>query len=339
MVHSSPTLPPLDTLETFTLTARKGSFSATARTLGITHGAVSRQIGRLERWLGGPVFERAARGVVLTPDGQRFLARAEAALDMLGGAENRWVPRQSAGTVRISVTTSFAALWLFPRLASIERDDVRVDIVIEHRLADFADGIDLAVRCGRGPWDGVIAALLWREEARPIASPAVARALRGNHASDLLAMPLLHDSTIAGWRDWMATDGIDYRPRPSDRRFEDYNLVLDACAAGLGLALARSGLADARLRDGTLVTVADRAIENPVAFHLIRPDAMLRRPAVLAAERLLAAAACDDRTAIDFLAGRVQSRSADGSPLAGHVRDTGLAGGGMRRHTGSIAEQ
>ena len=67
MVHSSPTLPPLDTLETFARAARLGSFSAAAEEAGITHGAVSRQVGRLERWMGVRLFEREARGVALTP--------------------------------------------------------------------------------------------------------------------------------------------------------------------------------------------------------------------------------------------------------------------------------
>ena len=34
---------------------------------GVTHGAVSRQVSRLERWMGIRLFERKARGVTLTP--------------------------------------------------------------------------------------------------------------------------------------------------------------------------------------------------------------------------------------------------------------------------------
>ena len=52
------------------------------------------------------------------------------------------------------------------------------------------------------------------------------------------------------WRAWFAAHGIDYRPRPQDRRFEDYNLVLDAAAHGLGVALARPPLVGEALRAG-----------------------------------------------------------------------------------------
>jgi DNA-binding transcriptional LysR family regulator len=92
MVHSSPTLPPLDTLETFARAARLGSFSAAAEEAGITHGAVSRQVSRLERWMGVKLFERAARGVTLTPEGMRFFARTDEALALLGNNGERWRP-------------------------------------------------------------------------------------------------------------------------------------------------------------------------------------------------------------------------------------------------------
>src|SRR6201999_1935380 len=62
MAHTSDLLP-LDTLRAFEAAARTGSFSAAAEALSVTHGAVSRQIAKLERWLGQRLFERQARGV------------------------------------------------------------------------------------------------------------------------------------------------------------------------------------------------------------------------------------------------------------------------------------
>ncbi len=303
MVHSSLHLPPLDTLEAFVTAARTGSFSATATRLGITHGAVSRQISRLERWLGAPVFEREARGVTLNPDGWRFYARAEAALATLGDVETRWAPQRRSAVVRLSATPSFAGLWLFPRLAALEGGDLSVDIIVEHRLADFSDGVDLAVRCGKGPWEGVASALLWRESLFPVASPALAATLpKAITARDLMAVPLIHDSTIAGWQSWLASEGVSYSQRPPDRRFEDYNLVLEACAAGLGLALGRSGLVEPALASGRLVRLGERQVQNTVAFHLVRPESPLRAPAAEFAARLLRLAETPAETIADFTA-------------------------------------
>jgi DNA-binding transcriptional LysR family regulator len=80
---------------------------------------------------------------------------------------------------------------------------------------------------------------------------------------------------------------VDYVPHGQDRRFEDYNLVIDACCQGLGIALARPPLSTAAVADGRLVRVSDRTIDYHVAFHLIRSDEALRGPAAELAGRLL----------------------------------------------------
>lgn len=303
MVHSSPTLPPLDTLETFARAARLGSFSAAAEEAGITHGAVSRQVGRLERWMGVRLFERAARGVALTPEGMRFFARAEEALSLLGNTTERWTPRPSKAVVRLSVTPSIASLWLFPRLAELERNDMQIDISLEHRLADFAEGTDLAIRCGKGPWAGVRAETLWQEQIFPVAAPDLAERLGGRvDAASLLELPVIHDSNITGWKRWLAAEDLTYSPRGQDRRFEDYNIVLDACMEGLGIALARPPLADRALKSGRLVTVSKRTIAHHVAFHLIGPVEKLRAPAAELARRILTATGKSEETIHAFLA-------------------------------------
>jgi len=303
MVHSSQTLPPLDTLETFARAARLGSFSAAAEEGGVTHGAVSRQISRLERWMGVRLFTREARGVVLTPEGMRFFARAEEALALLGDADERWLPRRNKAVVRLSVTPSVASLWLFSRLPKLEAKDIHLEMILEHRLADFSEGIDLAIRCGKGPWAGVRSLPLWQEKLFPIAAPALAARL-GPHpdAKAMLELPILHDSNIEAWRRWLAAEGIDYVPRGQDRRFEDYNLVIDACAQGVGIALARPPLVDAALASGRVVAVSERTIDHHVAFHLIRPNDALKGAAAEFARRFLEEAGQDETAIAAFIA-------------------------------------
>ena len=73
-------------------------------------------------------------------------------------------------------------------------------------------------------------------------------------------------------------------------RFEDYNLVIEACVQGVGIALARPPLSDVAFAAGSLVAVCDRALDQHVSFHLIRPDGALSGPAVELARRLLSEA-------------------------------------------------
>jgi LysR family glycine cleavage system transcriptional activator len=260
MDHSSP-LPPLDTLRAFEAAARSGSFSAAAEALNLTHGAVSRQVAKLEHWLGLRVFERQARGVALTPEGQRLFQRTQEAFSVFADSSDRWSEPRGAAVVRFSATPSVCSLWLMPRWQLLESGDpaVRIMLQVDHRKVDLEEeGIDLAIRCGRGGTPGRVSVQLFEEWCYPVASPELARAIGEGKPERFLDQPLIHDSDAAGWRAWFNAQGLDFRPRATDRRFEDYNLVLDAAASGLGVALSRPPLAQAQVDAGRIARVDQR---------------------------------------------------------------------------------
>lgn len=76
-------IPPTESLVAALEAARLGSFSVAAAELGITHAAVSRRVAVVEEWVGSRLFERHGRGVVLTPNGQRVVARVRGALEQI----------------------------------------------------------------------------------------------------------------------------------------------------------------------------------------------------------------------------------------------------------------
>lgn len=90
-------------LRLFDEVAREGSFTAAAELLGYTQSAVSRRIAALERAAGGPLFERLARGVRLTPAGVALHRHAAAVLERLGraGEELAAIHGGSGGTLRV----------------------------------------------------------------------------------------------------------------------------------------------------------------------------------------------------------------------------------------------
>ncbi|MET0428457.1 MAG: LysR family transcriptional regulator, partial [Microvirga sp.] len=283
MIHSSSMLPPLEALRALEAAAQTGSFSGAAEALNLTHGAVSRQIAKLEHWLGQKVFERHARGVSLTPGGLRLYQRASEAFALIADTSGRWTELRGPSVVKLTSIPSVSGLWLMPRLLSLESSgqgrasdsgsgsgvppsdegivrrgtlhppmhaglgagdpDLRIELTVEHRHIDLeAEAIDLAIRCGRGAHPHRISIRLFEEHCYPVAAPEHAAALGPGSPERLLGLPLIHDSDALPWRAWFAQHGLDYRQRPYDRRFEDYNLVLDAAANGLGIALARPPL-------------------------------------------------------------------------------------------------
>jgi LysR family glycine cleavage system transcriptional activator len=111
-------------------------------------------------------------------------------------------------------------------------------------------------------------------------------------------------SDASAWRAWFAAQGLDYRPRPQDRRFEDYNLVLDAATHGLGIALARPPLVRDILAAKRLVAADQRRSLNTVAYWLDRPEGKLRPAALELARRIMRAADMDMQRAATFFAAK-----------------------------------
>ena len=305
MNHSSPDqLLPLDTLRAFEAAGRTGSFSGAAEALDVTHGAISRQIAKLERWLGQRLFDRQARGVGLTPEGQRLFLRATEALALIADSSDRWIEAKGSAVVRLAALPSVSGLWLMPRLRFLETGEpnLRVELIVEHREGDLADdAVDLALRCGRGAVPKRVSVQLFEEHCFPIAAPELAQEIGQGKPERLLNFPLIHDSDATGWRAWLGAQGLDYRPRRQDRRFEDYNLVLDAAVHGLGIALARPPLVQDVLAQGRVVAVDDRTVLNPVAYWLDRPEGTLRPAAAEFARRIMLAAELGEDAAASFL--------------------------------------
>jgi len=305
MDHSlTPRLPPLETLRAFDAAARTGSFSAAAERLNVTHGAISRQVAKLENWLGLKLFERGARGVGLTLEGQRLFHRTNEAFALIADNTDRWREQRGPAVVRLATIPSICALWLIPRLTVLEKGEpkLRITLNVDIRQNDLEqEGIDLSIRCGRGVIPGRVSVRLFEENLFPIASPVLVEAIGAGNAERLLAHPLIHDSDASGWRAWLGAQGIDYRPRPQDRRFEDYNLVLDAAAHGLGIALARPPLATGMIENGRLAVVDERTVLNPVAYWLDRPEGRIRPAAVELAGRIADAAGTERAALVRFL--------------------------------------
>jgi len=114
-------LPPLNALRVFEVAARTGSYAEAAAELGLTHGAVSRQIAALEGWLGQRFFARTGRCMVATPIARVFAAEVRVSFDRLIAAAEACGRPGARRILRVSAPISFAMRWLIPRLAPSTR--------------------------------------------------------------------------------------------------------------------------------------------------------------------------------------------------------------------------
>ncbi len=279
-------LPPLNALKAFEAAARHLSFTKAAEELFVTQAAVSHQIKGLEEVLGIALFRRLNRALMLTEEGQALFPALRGALDQIAGALEQIQARGASGVITVSTMDSFAVNWLVPRLNRFRHLHPEIDVHISSsdHLVDFVtEGVDVALRYGRGQWPGVTAERLMTEELFPVCSPSLLE--NGpplGKPSDLLHHTLLHDDMRVDWRMWHMAAGISVENANRGPSFTHSNNVMQAAIAGLGVALGRSVLVADHLVQGRLIKPFDISLPADFAYYLAYPEAALKRPKVKA---------------------------------------------------------
>ncbi len=186
-------LPPLNALRAFEASARLGSFVAAAAELHVSAAAVSQQVRRLERYLDTTLFQRLARGLVLTEEGRDYLPELSAGFDLLGESTTRLRTQRAGGVLTLTTLAAFANGWLLPRLHRFHERASRVEVVLRtsRTLADFKrDDIDLAIRFAPGPGRGLHGELLCGGGALSRREPEpVRRRPHAGHARSARGLP------------------------------------------------------------------------------------------------------------------------------------------------------
>jgi LysR family glycine cleavage system transcriptional activator len=276
-------LPSLNALKAFEAAARHESFTRPAEELAVTQGAVSHQVKALEQELGLRLFLRERQRLRLTSGGRRLLEVARDAFDRIAAGTERLRASERSGVLTVSTSPNFAAKWLAPRLGAFVAAHPAIDLRLSANPAhaDFAvDDVDLAIRHGDGDWPGLSVTRLCREELFPVCAPALAKRLR--RPADLKRVMLLHLENRRDWARWLEATGVEGAALDRGLVFDQASLELDAAAAGQGVALARTALADWDLRAGRLVRPFALALPAEYAYWIVCPRPKARSPKVRA---------------------------------------------------------
>lgn len=291
-------LPSLNGLRAFEAAARHLSFTRAAAELNVTQTAISHQIRRLENELGVRLFARRNRALALTAEGRDYLPEVRAAFHGLRLATERLARRDDGRSLTVSTLASFAAKWLLPRLAAFQErhPDIDVRLTSSTALADFDnDGIDAAIRYGRGQWPGLRADWLMADELFPVCSPALLEGRRPlRRPEDLHHHTLLH-TTIGSnedWRLWLTAAGLplDLLQGPG-LSFDLTLMTVQAAIDGLGVAIGRTTYVEADIARGRLVVPFAIRLPADAGFYLVTPQNRADTPRLAAFRAWLAASA------------------------------------------------
>ena len=166
----------LQLIQTFCEVAQRGSFSATARALGVTPPTVSKAIARLEERFGLRLFHRTTRKVSLTDAGHLLFERSGALLELIDLTQSELHERATHPSGRLTLTAPHDLMQtgLLDLLARYLKryPDVAINMHVTDRVVNLVDeGVDLAFRIGLIDDDNLIVKRLLPMEYAAAASP------------------------------------------------------------------------------------------------------------------------------------------------------------------------
>jgi DNA-binding transcriptional LysR family regulator len=256
----SQDLPPLNALRAFEAAARLNSISQAAHELHVTHGAVSRQVRGLEEHLGVALFSKEGRGLKLTDAGTRL---RDVSTDLFSRLRNTCAELQQGqadAPLVLACPGSLLARWFIPRLDRLNRElpELRLQLsASEGELDPRRAGVDATLWFAEPPWPADMQVFeLAAERIGPVLSPRYAHfaALDQRPAAALLGEPLLHTSSRPqAWPSWASSNALDASALKFGQGFEHLYYLLEAAAAGLGVAIAPQQLVANDLTAGRLV--------------------------------------------------------------------------------------
>jgi DNA-binding transcriptional LysR family regulator len=247
----------------FLVTAEEGSLSAAARALGMTQPTLGRQVDALEAELGVVLFERAGRGLVLTPSGLELLDHVRE----MGSAAGRVSLAASGqaqtieGPICITASEIEASYLLPPIIARLRREapGITIEIVASNATVDLRRReADIAIRSYRPEHPELIARKIGDNPARFYAAPDYLRSI-GNPrvAEDLSRADFIGFDSSDVYVNTMRKMGLPITQANLTVMTASHPVHWQLCKAGVGLAIVPQTVGDpepavVRVLDGLL---------------------------------------------------------------------------------------
>jgi DNA-binding transcriptional LysR family regulator len=268
----------LEGARVFVKLAELGSFTQTAKQLGMGKSRVSDLLKNLEAQLGSTLLQRTTRAVRLTPDGEQFLGRAKSLVEE---ADDLFAMFQKAsslrGRVRIDVPIGFARNLVIPRLPEFLAQHPSLELVVsatDHRVDVIRDGFDCVLRIGTLADSGLVARRLGTLSTINCANASYLRKYgTPRNLADLSRHYVVDYSLSLGAEEpcFEYRQGSRWLTRPmrSLVTVNNTDAYLTACLAGLGIMQAPLTGLEPLLRSGQLVSVLPELTCRPLAVSIV----------------------------------------------------------------------
>ncbi|MFJ2526859.1 LysR family transcriptional regulator [Pseudomonas helmanticensis] len=293
-----------DGIREFVAAAQSLSFTAAGLELGVTSSAVGKSVSRLEARLGVKLLHRTTRRLILTQEGEAYLASCLRVIDELAETQGLLTTGQQEpiGRLRVDLPATFGRRHILPTLIdmTIRYEKLDLSVSFSERLVDIVnDGIDLVVRIGTLKDDAdIVARKLGSQSLLICASPDYLV----KHAPPQNREDLLKHDCIVGWRNgtrktWMLIDEHGQTFEQDVRvkhEMGDGEMLLKMALAGGGLAQLPTWLVQNYIEQGDLVPVLESYAGAEMPIHVIWPRTRYIQPKIrMIVDELLALAQRD----------------------------------------------
>jgi len=236
-----------DKLKTFHFAAETGSLTAAAEKLGVSQSSVSRQIAALESDMGVPLFQRHARGLLLTGPGMalREFTREMAGAAVIAESTLKDAREKVIGDLKVTAPVAFGSTWLAPRLGAFADTypETRLQILLDDREYDL---LKLEAECAIRLWAATHADLIQRKLLDVRVSLYASAGYLQRHGTPKKVEDLDEHRIIAYQAgvptpmrelDWAQRAGReDAKPRPPLLEINNVYGMLRAVESGFGIA-------------------------------------------------------------------------------------------------------
>lgn len=276
-------LPPLRALEAFVRVVRLGSAKAAASELGLSPSALSRRVAALEDFTGKRLFTRQHQAMKLTDEGMAFYNAVSPKLEELAEAVEAQVDPGRVLRLHLGVPSLFGGQRLFPRLPELRKLHPRLHIDIDtspHPDTRVGDTLDAAIILSKEPDPGFYSMQLDRNNVYAITSRALATEIGRTIDADNLSRQtfLIHNDLPDSFDAWKEALGLGKLLPAAIDHFDSGQLILEAAAQGLGIAIMHDDHFN-RAHDDRLARLFDVDVRSPYSYWFIcRPRDLDARP-------------------------------------------------------------
>jgi len=131
-----------DKLKIFHAVAEAGNFTKATYVLNLSQSAISRQIQSLEQELKTQLFERHARGLSLTENGEYLFKTAHEVISKLKDVQSTLIDKKNKPSGKLTVTTvvSFGTTWLTPRIQEFMKlnPEIEIELIFDDKELDLS---------------------------------------------------------------------------------------------------------------------------------------------------------------------------------------------------------